>query len=1116
MTGRRIAFASVLGGALVAAGLASCQQAPPNVPLRTFERAQRVEVVCMKVRRGGEGDDAFDRIPPEPVRQEYCAPVPPGRDGTFLPYHLYALVTQTLRGEVAVVDITASTVVDTSRAIPGINFLPVGRTPTDIAATPDGALVFVASAEVNKPAIYALLSHKILGDGQGLGGEEPTLAWWPSCALPDAPVSVSVVPRAAARPTDAGGAPEGGAAEAGAPGPVTGTDGSEYDVVVVLAGTAGRPGKVVTLDAAPFRRGGGLVASPTDGPTVPPGSLVPCRSTSAIELAGGEAMPRTFAPGGPWDDGLPYSKGSWKPPSPIDRGLCPGASGGVGSELPLPIPEGAPGRPGAAVREGRLLYVADLDMPIIHVIDLGTTPIRERPPLLLTSLADPSRVVTARALAVSPPTSDRRRFLYAVDKKDGSLVVFDVTDPDLSPRVPLTRPSAKANPFQPVDRIVFNAPVATVAFTRYDWPRTESSGGPSADLTGLLCNPGDDPAATKDPGHAYAGIDRAGSAPRGPSGAPLDPVGPGLSPLRLRGIFAFATLTNGQMVTIDVDDWDAACRRPRSLVEPASELTPPQPNHPNDVASPRELVFGYPEAPHATDEVYFPVSAPHRARSVGFLKVDPSGANRVPRLDAVPQLLFDNATLSTFGDGADANPLLLPTGGPHGLAPYTISADAPAGPVAAVRFSVEAPDVHANQEWSVVFEGALPTIPKGALAVSMDSDDGYGSLLLRQPRAGFCARGIEDARIGARRARGVRTALGALSAEALPGGVPAAFERIDRRVTDYVQITDDLLPPGDDYWQEDRSCWDAVTSTPESRYKACQIAFGGPSDGKLERDLPILEASDDALRVTRYFTGRCTAPASSCKARDAACQDGRECCQGSCVAGRCAGTCSGGGSSCGAHGDCCSNECKPEAQSVATREIVGVEPTNASALRLARCCFHDQVKIQVRTGGAWLATGSVSGLLRRVKRGSDGSCVLSCDARDDLLESRFITLPRTAAPPDATSKDAKGSQRSALVQKLIARESPLAFRNPLFSFLIFGGVTDGAYAAPRRDLVWRFATRGEFTPLTISLAASGPAVAPQSMRFIDSLGQLAVVDGAAQGLVLIDLRSVGLARAPFF
>ena len=37
-----------------------------------------------------------------------------------------------------------------------------------------------------------------------------------------------------------------------------------------------------------------------------------------------------------------------------------------------------------------------------------------------------------------------------------------------------------------------------------------------------------------------------------------------------------------------------------------------------------------------------------------------------------------------------------------------------------------------------------------------------------------------------------------------------------------------------------------------------------------------------------------------------------------------------------------------------------------------------------------------------------------------------------------------------------------------------------------------------------------------TVRFIESLGQIAVVDGASQGLVLIDLAGVRIARAPYF
>ena len=65
-----------------------------------------------------------------------------------------------------------------------------------------------------------------------------------------------------------------------------------------------------------------------------------------------------------------------------------------------------------------VLYVADSTIPVIHVIDVSN-PIapRELEPLLATSLAQPTRVVQLRSggLALSPPTRDYKRYLYAVD-----------------------------------------------------------------------------------------------------------------------------------------------------------------------------------------------------------------------------------------------------------------------------------------------------------------------------------------------------------------------------------------------------------------------------------------------------------------------------------------------------------------------------------------------------------------------------------------------------------------------------------------------------------------------------------------------------------------------------
>jgi hypothetical protein len=125
--------------------------------------------------------------------------------------------------------------------------------------------------------------------------------------------------------------------------------------------------------------------------------------------------------------------------------------------------------------------------------------------------------------------------------------------------------------------------------------------------------------------------------------------------------------------------------------------------------------------------------------------------------------------------------------------------------------------------------------------------------------------------------------------------------------------------------------------------------------------------------------------------------------------------------------------------------------------------------------------------------------VQSCDQRQELLAARVPSLP--FAPPNAQAP---------------TRDSPLALRSAAFSFFIQNGTRDGADFVPERGTLWRFSARGQFLPLVINLAATTNAVNPQSMRFVETLGQVAVVDASSQGLVLIDLASVNVARAPYF
>jgi hypothetical protein len=335
----------------------------------------------------------------------------------------------------------------------------------------------------------------------------------------------------------------------------------------------------------------------------------------------------------------------------------------------------------------------------------------------------------------------------------------------------------------------------------------------------------------------------------------------------------------------------------------------------------------------------------------------------------------------------------------------------------------------------VTYEGTIPGFD--GLSATISTVDEYGSLVLSQPQGHFCGKGVEDWAVGGARASAITNALAVSNRPIHP-------ERLDRRMVDYVQLNEDLLDPSDPYWEESdlpapNACWDGVAPG-QPRYDICFGAFGAAADQGANRDLPILEAYDDHLVVSRFAT----IPPNK------------------------------------------------------TRELVYKDPSNAQQLKLARCCFHHQVKFNIRTGSEWSAVGSTIGFLSHLTRGDGGRCIPSCEARESLLNARAPSLP--FGPGDFAPH----------------RDSVLALRNPSFSYFVQNGQKNGADVVPQRDSSWHFQSRGQFTSLTVNLAATTTTVDPQSMRFIDALGQLAVIDAASQGLVLIDLSTVALARAPFF
>ncbi|MCL2777498.1 MAG: hypothetical protein FWD73_05800 [Polyangiaceae bacterium] len=959
--------------------------------MRTFERAQRMDVVCLQLI-----DANGNRQTPVARPESDCAPVSPNVNGDDLQNQLFAVVTQSSTGEVGVVNLSAGVVVDENRAIPGINFIPVGQVPTDIAVAPDGQMVFVAAAEVNKPAIYGVASSRLLGDTPGYPPDPngpADLRSWPVCALPQNPGALAIVPRTATNDdTDS---------------PLT------YEIVAALPGDRLNSAKIVTIDPRPFLRGANIV---TDDSTevLPPGALEPCPITSAIELVGQSALPATFAPGPAWPNGVPYIDGGIDASVPDDAGPCtPTNAQSEGGAQPLSVGSLDAPRPASIAIVDQTLYVADDAVPLVHVINLSTQGApEEMAPLVATSIAQPSRAVSLSDVTVSPPTRDYKRFLYAVDKADGSIVVFDVTDPNSTVRTPLTRPNPELNPFAPPDRISFSSPVVAVAFARHDFPLSLVNGinMPNA-RSGLLCNanPNIDPNNPQDFGF-YFRADR-GEAPAT------------LGPLRLRGIFAFATLANGQVVIIDVDDWDAPCRRPQVLDGQPPAEAPQQrvlASVPGALAAAQILPSTTDFAPYdaqftnpgtTSEEGFFPLSAPHRIRSQYLIKNDPTSGNHLPSLQTMPTVSNKGIPLPQVGSGAGSEKT----------------------PALSLLFSYDVPEAHiANQDWYVTFEGILPGYD--GISATISTNDGYESLTFEAPSGQFCSKGVEDWDQGRARAAVVNAT------------VPADLVNADLewQMADYVQVYDDLLANDDPYWATNQSCWDPSLVTPQQRYDYCNTAFGLASDELVSRDFPILEAYDGKFVVGRFFTN---------------------------VAGE-------------------------------QRRVVYKDPSNAPYLKQLQCCFHNQTTFRVRTGGQWSTVGNVVGgtvglgFLHHQVTGADGRCVASCDPRLSLMNGRAPPVPELSTT--------------------VTRDSPLAMRNPMFS-VVLENPHDRSII--NRDTAYMFTTKEAFSPLLINIATidgTTNSVNPQSIRYIESLGQIAVVDAASQGLVLIDLDNVVVARDPYF
>lgn len=956
-------------------------------------------------------------------------------------YDLYALVTQTATGEVAVVRLTGrdengrtiARVQDVERSIPGPTPLRIGQRPTDIVTTPGGTASFVAVAELQKPGLFALPTSCVFAPGED--EEQRDLTTWPACSLPSAPGDLMLIVDGA--DSDGLVRRECGGAYAAAS-------------VVVAADSEVREANSrvecladLSEERAPAGRQKLVVALPDEG------KLVVIDAQGLLDRRQGSFDPCVIEAELPLDGTLPGTL-SQPLPSSLSTADAPTKEYSFAGTL-------AP-RPAGMALDADRLVVADQNTPLIHRVDVrDVCAMRELPPLVAASYLEPERVVTTSKVAISPVTTDGKQFVYAVDELGSratdfaeslaSLIAFDVSP--TSPSVlPMVKEDAAYTPLEPPDRLVFAAPVKDVAFVQLDEPEVNAITGAGA--FGVRCDP--DPAL---------GSDEPGVRHR-----PSDDFLSGASPFAFRGTFAYALLGNGQISLIDVEDLDAACRRPKTT-NPDEE--PDRFGCAGDDASVGFYTADRTATGNATvtDETSCRVVVPHRQRSGVLLRPASNSTtftyvrSATPSLATFPRLIRDRRTLPiarTTGEGRK-RPILLaadylgPSGEVVDASVYvgsTLRAKDLAGdrrleldPGLAEFPSVTLPNIEpraypTTETVTITYEGDLDGPHRtGNLVV-----DGEVAVL-RDREALFCSAGVtseeQATELGARKFR-------------LSGGSRVKFAE---RHGDYFQISSALLPEDDEYWSSPSP---ECSARFDDLYAQCDSMFGAEVllDAPTSRDYRILRAFQNHL------------------------------------------------------------EFEPRVPFDGWRDYLA-------------CCFPEPVNYFVRAGHHWVVRGSVTGLRHDVRAArvrseyDDFACERDPEPLRAFERGRVFEISgRTCEDtnPEASTPCKLGPRTDDDVVCVTdpdrlpvdpsSREAVCIFDGLTKRFALYRGLEPSL-----RGMTFLFDVNGGFTPQSISLGSSTtitgtttqPSVLPVSLAPIPTFSMMAAVDSQTRGLLLIDLRT---------
>jgi hypothetical protein len=522
-------------------------------------------------------------------------------------------------------------------------------------------------------------------------------------------------------------------------------------------------------------------------------------------------------------------------------------------------------------------------------------------------------------------------------------------------------------------------------------------------------------------------------------------------------VFGFVMLSSGQISVIDVEDFDAPCRRP-IFPNTAAEDDFRGCNDDPDVPPFYTLDQTVDGKRTVSGELSCRTVEQHRARSGRMLVNAPDLGVNGPAVRSFPRLRAPeggNLPTDQSEEGLKHPKLLAvdfqdPAGGSTpaqvyvGTTLYT-NGDSNSNtaleidPALTERSSVglmlsEPRAFGGDEDMTLEYEGAFVAqrktgFPKLTPAGEPDQ--------LVDPDANYCNRGVQDA-------EAVRT-LGTKL------GVPdAQLDAFARRHADYVQITQSLPGKDSQYWSDIGSCGGASGA---AAYFSCRDVFGTDETPSSLRDFRISEAYQDRLVVEpRAF--------DDTEQRD-------------------------------------------------------------KIVELAYCCFGEgsAVAYRVRAGHQWVLTGSVSGFQHDiVATGPELRCQHDCNPRRKLLTGRAfeISAADCKVTKDVPSECPIGPATADDVACVLDKTGPAApdnacvFQSLTHRFAIYRG-----NEPTERDTAFLWSVSGGFVPLVANMAAQSNSVSPQSISFVPQIGQLVVADGASEGLVLISLDSVSVSRLFF-